>query len=331
MPFDGIVGALPSHSLIITDDNVYPLWAQTFSDPLVIPAGESSKCLRQFGELIEKCAERGADRKTTLVALGGGVIGDLVGYVASSYMRGVPYIQVPTTLLAQVDSSVGGKVAIDMPQGKNIVGAFYPPEAVYISTETLTTLSERQFRNGSAEVIKYGLILDIDLASLLFDCPMTTIDERTNDIVSRCVRIKRDVVAQDEFDRNGLRASLNFGHTIAHAIEQVTGYGPVLHGEAVGIGMFFEAILGEMLGLTEPGTAKWVREYIRRHRLNTEHPSIEQTDDLIRAMRRDKKNESDGIAFSLITRVGESKLVTGVDEATIRSLLTKEWKRYVTA
>lgn len=326
--FANVQRLLPEDCLVITDSNVNAFWRFDGRKTAVIPPGESAKSLEQFGGLISECAKNGATRKTALVALGGGVIGDLVGFVAATYMRGVPFIQVPTTLLAQVDSSVGGKVAIDMPEGKNLVGSFYPPQAVYVCGETLETLPARHFANGCAEVIKYGAILDEGLARKLDSEPMLEADGRLGEIVERCIRLKADVVARDELDLTGLRACLNFGHTVGHAIERVTGYGPTLHGEAIAVGMVAECLVGESAGITPPGTADWMAQYVAKHRLPAFHDCLLDAETLVEAMRTDKKNEGRGIAFSLLTRIGECKLVTGIDESAVVASIKEACKRY---
>lgn len=319
---------IPEGSVVITDSNVHSHWRLEGLETIVIEPGESAKSLEQYGRLISECANRGAKRKTTLVALGGGVVGDLVGFVAATYMRGVPYLQIPTSLLAQVDSSVGGKVGIDMPEGKNLVGAFYPPAGVHICLDTLKTLPARQFRNGCAEVIKYGAILDEGLARELDWEPLLGIEPRLGHIVERCITLKADVVARDELDLTGLRACLNFGHTVGHAIERVTGYGPTLHGEAVAVGMVVESLLGEAEGVTPKGTADWMEQYVAKHGLATTHECLRDAAGLVRAMRTDKKNEGQGIAFSLLTRVGECKLVTDINESAVESAIEEACRRY---
>src|SRR5205807_1069483 len=194
---------------------------------------------------------------TTIIAFGGGVIGDLAGLVAALYMRGVPYVQIPTTLLAQVDSSIGGKVAVDLAAGKNLAGAFYPPKEVLIPLDALRTLDKRQFRNGMAEVWKYAFIADKDLLGTL-KAKVPNCSNNVNNlkgIVQRCIEIKKGAVEADEFETSGARAVLNFGHTVGHAIESATGYSGIFHGEAISIGMVAESYLGEELGVTEAGTA----------------------------------------------------------------------------
>lgn len=326
--FSDAASFLPDDCIVITDENVNRHWQLAGKRTVVIPPGEGAKSLSQFGELISDCARLGAKRRTSLVALGGGVIGDLVGFVASAYMRGVPFIQIPTTLLAQVDSSVGGKVAIDMPEGKNIVGAFYPPTMVLVCRETMSTLPERQFRNGCAEVIKYGAILDRELADELYRHPLVSPEGPLEQIVDRCIRLKAQVVAEDELDLTGIRACLNFGHTVGHAIEQVTGYGPVLHGEGVAIGMVVESLLGERLGVTPEGTADWMAAYVRKHSLPVSSECMSDAAGLAAAMRSDKKNERTGLAFSLLTRIGECKLSTGVEETVVIDAIKEACKRY---
>jgi 3-dehydroquinate synthase len=261
-------------------------------------------------------AQAGCGRNTTLVAIGGGVIGDLGGFLAASYMRGIPYLQVPTTLLSQVDSSVGGKVGVDLPEGKNLVGAFYPPTAVAIPEDVLSHLPERHFANGMAEVLKYGFILDADFSDALngddLDLPAT---------VRHCIQIKADVVQADEFERLGIRAKLNFGHTVGHALEQVLRYEHLLHGEAISIGMVAEALLGEQLGVTEPGTTDEVRTRLAKHGLPVEWKGLQESDLLIDAMGRDKKAVDGELAFSLLTKIGECKLVEKVPRSAVRAAL----------
>ncbi len=312
------VDALPEDRVIITDGNVWSAWGSAFSGErvLVLPPGEQSKSMRTYDEALRWVASSGASRRSAIVAFGGGVIGDLAGFVAASYLRGVPLVQLPTTLLAQVDSSVGGKVGIDLPEGKNLVGAFWPPTAVSICLETLRTLDHRQLNNGLAEVWKYGFIMDPGLLELL---PPET--ERLESIVKRCIELKARIVQEDEFETLGLRAILNFGHTLGHAIEQITGYGPILHGEAIAIGMAFEARLGERLGITRTGVAESVRQGLVSQGLPTDSDCLERADDLVAAMRRDKKASASGLAFSLLPEIGECKLIRDVPENEVRACL----------
>ena len=245
---------LKGKCLIITDENVGGLYAKTakrsleaagFSAALeTLPAGEQTKCGEQVFKLYSRCVEAGLDRKSFIVALGGGVMGDLAGYVAATYLRGIPFVQVPTSLLAMVDSSLGGKTGVNLPEGKNLVGAFYQPELVLADLETLRTLPQREYRAGLAEVVKYGIIYDAPFFALLEEniAPLADVEntELLAKVVGRCCEIKAEVVAQDERE-GGLRAILNFGHTAGHALEKVAGYGEYVHGEGVAIGSVFAA------------------------------------------------------------------------------------------
>ena len=315
---DELWSALPKTSLVVTDQNLarhYPELEQTFQCK-VIPAGESEKNLHRFSDVIEWLAEQGVSRGSTIIAVGGGVIGDLVGYVASSYMRGIGFIQVPTTLLAQVDSSVGGKVGVDLPQGKNLVGAFHPPSAVYVAASFLKTLDERQIANGMAEVWKYGFIMDASFVSDL-QAARLPIEE----VVHRCIQHKKFVVENDEYERNGLRATLNYGHTVGHALEQVTDYSVYLHGEAISVGMVIEAKLGESLGITTKGTARIVAECLSAQGLPTTAAELSNIDAMIQAMKRDKKASEGKLAFSLLTEIGGCKLIEDVPQSEVELAL----------
>ncbi|HWD38316.1 MAG TPA: 3-dehydroquinate synthase [Fimbriimonas sp.] len=323
LPLRQIAAHLPRDSRIISDENTWRLFGDLFSGIPAHPvkAGESSKCLQTFSDCLSWLARSGASRKTSVVALGGGVVGDLTGFVASAYMRGVPFIQIPTTLLAQVDSSVGGKVGVDLPEGKNMAGAFYPPSAVYVATDALESLPKRQFLSGLAEVIKYGFIMDAGLLSQLDDAPNLSDSSFLAEIVTSCIRLKAEVVEEDEREVSGRRAILNFGHTVGHAIEKITGYDPILHGEAISVGMVAEAILGERIGMTEPGTARNVSDTLSRHGLPTADSNLRRVDEMIEAMRSDKKATEGRLAFSLLTTVGTCKLVQDVQDADVRAVL----------
>jgi len=306
---------LPQDRIILTDENLHRLYGEKFGfvDAIVVAHGESSKSLEVYSQVVRELAKRRASRKTTLVAFGGGVVGDLGGFVAATYMRGVPFVQVPTSLLAMVDSSVGGKVGIDLPEGKNLVGAFWPPQAVYIDLAFLHTLPAREVNAGMAEVWKYGYILDRNLLDRLEDSKAA--DE---DTIRRCIELKAQVVEMDEFETNGERAKLNFGHTIGHAVEASMAYEGMLHGEAIAIGMVAEARLGEHLGFTEPGTAKTVRGQLERQGLPTQIPPQLDAEQLLVAMYRDKKATGGKLAFSLVPRLGECKLIPDVPESAVR-------------
>jgi 3-dehydroquinate synthetase len=237
--------------------------------------------------------------------------------VAASFMRGVSYVQVPTTLLAQVDSSVGGKVAIDLPEGKNLAGAFYPPAQVLVGGHFLRTLPDRQLRNGLAEVLKYGFIADPQILASTAQGLLENLDA----VVDNCIQIKARIVEEDEFETNGIRAALNFGHTIGHALEAELHYEGLLHGEAVAIGMMVEARLGEMIGFTRSGIAQSVAEHLLKAELPTTHPALKKVDSLLDSMRRDKKARNGKLTFSLIPEIGSCKLVTGVREEDVRAAL----------
>jgi 3-dehydroquinate synthase len=297
--------------------------AKIAADLLVVESGETTKCIAEVEKLLNKMLELGADRRTLVIAIGGGVVGDLAGFVAATYARGIPYAQVPTTLLAQVDSSVGGKVGVNLPGAKNMVGAFWQPKSVLIDTQTLQTLPDREYRSGLAEVVKYGVILDADFfARLEHDVP--ALIARRHDVlqpvVARCCRLKADVVEADEREETGLRAVLNYGHTFGHALEAIAGYGQFLHGEAVSIGMMCAARLAERIGRVD-------HDFVRRQRalfialgLPVALPDVDE-ERLVGAMIHDKKTEAGKLRFVLPTRLGHVELVSGVDPGDIRAAL----------
>jgi 3-dehydroquinate synthase len=307
---------LPADAFVITDSKVREAWGEQIAGTrrtLVLEPGEETKC---FGSLELVCrwlAQNDAIRSSVLVALGGGVIGDLAGFAAATYMRGIAWIQVPTTLLAQIDAAIGGKVAIDLPEGKNLAGAFWQPQCVWIAVETLRTLPTRQFRNGLAEAFKYAFALDPGLLNDLQRGDLSWDAERLPRIIRDCVDLKRRTVEEDEFDRFGKRAVLNFGHTVGHAVEAAGGYGEFLHGEAISIGMRLEARIGEALGVTEPGTEERVARLLSAAGLPVRLPRGLGGSQLMDLMRRDKKTaRTDAIAMSLLSRIGECKLVPDV-------------------
>lgn len=316
-PLATSLGRLDPSAFVVTDENVFRLYGDHVKNPVyVAPPGEQSKSFAQLEAISEWLADSGAARRSVVVALGGGVIGDLAGFAAAAYQRGIATIQIPTTLLSQVDSSVGGKVAIDLKAGKNLVGAFHAPVAVYVPIEALQTLELRQFRAGAAEIWKTGAILDANLLNRLEHGPLELGSPDLQEVIARCIELKAQIVQEDEFELTGRRAILNFGHTVGHAIEQVTGYGPILHGEAVSIGMVVESRLGERLGLTPHGFAERLASGLRSQGLPTEMPVLNETD-LISAMRRDKKVTTGGLAFSLVIEPGDCKLVTEIAEREI--------------
>ena len=278
------------------------------ADLLEIPPGESEKTRARWAALTDEMLARGCGRDTTVLALGGGVVGDLAGFVAATFMRGVPVVQVPTTLLAMIDASVGGKTGVDTPAGKNLVGAFHRPAAVVADPEVLATLPVEHLRAGLAEAIKHGVIADeryfertvADLETLLGR------DGARSDamaaLVARSVEIKASVVARDERE-HGLRKVLNFGHTIGHAVEHLSGYA-LLHGEAVAVGMALESALAVRIGLAEPSTAERVGDALRRAELPTTRPPALDAERILAATRLDKKARGGAAEFALPARIG---------------------------
>ena len=321
-------------ALIVTDENVDPhalplaesLKAAGFrTSTVILQPGEETKSLTWTNELYDELAEQNADRRTLVVALGGGVIGDLAGFAAATYNRGLPLFMVPTTLLSMVDSSVGGKVGINHERGKNLIGAFHQPVGVAIDLDYLKTLPEREFRSGLAEVVKYGVILDADFFDYL-ERHTTAILAREPTalevIVGRSCALKAEVVQRDEREETGLRAKLNYGHTFAHAFEIVAGYGAWLHGEAVSAGMACAAQLARNLGRVPPEFPQRQTKLLEAFGLPT-HPLPEwDTDGMIDAMRRDKKSLAGRLRFVLPTRIGHVELVEGVEEEAVRVALT---------
>jgi 3-dehydroquinate synthase len=272
-----------------------------------VPPGEATKSPASAAALWDRLAELPADRRTLVVAVGGGVVGDLAGFVAATYARGLPLVMVPTTLLAMVDSSVGGKTGINLPQGKNLVGAFHQPAGVWIDTAALDTLPEREYRSGLAEVVKYGVILDAELFAWLeanADAVLRRDPEAVRHVVARSCRLKADVVEQDEREETDVRAKLNYGHTFAHAFETVGGYGAWLHGEAVAAGMVCASRLAERLGMIPAEVTARQVELLLRFGLPTE-PLDRPADELLGVMRRDKKVRDGRLRFVLPARLGE--------------------------
>jgi len=317
---------------IICDNQVGPLYGEQIrhslqqagiaSELIVFPHGETSKHLQTIGHLASMLAERGFDRGDGLLALGGGVTGDITGFLASIYMRGIPFVQVPTSLLAQVDSSVGGKTGVDIPEGKNLVGSFYQPRAVFIDTAVLKTLPQEEFLGGMAEVIKYGASIDADFfdwlganrAAILALEPSVLIT-----MIRRCCELKASVVEQDERE-GGLRRILNFGHTIGHAVEAASGY-QLIHGYAVAIGMRAVAELAVRCGYADKDVAVMILELLRQYRLPTEIPSGLDRDILRRYLRADKKTIGGRIFFVLPEAIGKVRITDQVQEADLDAVL----------
>lgn len=301
--------------LLVSDTNVGPLYGERVLDSLqtkgytasqlVIPAGESHKNLETITSLWRGCLEAGLDRKSAVVALGGGVVGDMAGFAASTFMRGCNWVCAPTTLLSMVDASIGGKTGFDLPEGKNLVGAFYPPRLVLADPETLSTLPERELRAGLAEVVKHGVIADPELFDLCAQ-GWETVNARLPEIVRRGMAVKVKVIAEDPYEK-GVRAGLNLGHTIGHAVELVSGFS-LLHGEAVAIGMVAEARLAERLTIAGPGLSDAIAESLIGLGLPVEIPEDLDRAELIRAMRVDKKKAQGVIRFALPVSIGEVKV-----------------------
>jgi len=320
-----------SSALIVTNTTVAPLYAAAVQAALAphfaqvhvlaLPDGEAHKGWEALNQIFDLLLARACDRRTVLVALGGGVVGDMTGFAAACYMRGVPFVQVPTTLLAQVDSSVGGKTAINHPLGKNMIGAFYQPERVICDLHTLQSLPGRELSAGLAEVIKYGPIADMafldwieaHLGDLLARDPAALAWA-----VQRSCQIKADVVGQDERE-GGLRAILNFGHTFGHAIEAGLGFGEWLHGEAVGCGMVMAANLSERLGLVDAAFVQRLTRVIDRAGLPTVGPAL-GVDTYMHHMRVDKKAQAGDIRFVLINGPGHA-VVRGAPDAVVADVL----------
>ena len=320
-------------ALIVSNTTVAPLYAKALQGALAgrfrtvhlleLPDGEVHKNLQTLNLIFDDLLGHGSDRKTVLFALGGGVVGDMTGFAAASYMRGVPFVQVPTTLLAQVDSSVGGKTAINHPLGKNMIGAFYQPQLVVCDLATLQTLPPRELSAGLAEVIKYGPIHDMaffDWIEANIDALVAREPAALAYAVKRSCEIKALVVGQDERE-TGLRAILNFGHTFGHAIESGLGYGEWLHGEAVGCGMVMAARLSQRLGGVDAAFVERLTRLIERAGLPTVGPAL-GAERYLALMRVDKKSEAGEIRFVVIDRPG-SALVRSAPDALVREVLAQ--------
>jgi 3-dehydroquinate synthase len=286
----------------------------------VLPPGEPQKSLAVAERLYDQLLDAGADRNTLLVAVGGGVIGDLTGFVAATYARGLPLLMVPTTLLAMVDSAVGGKVAVNHPRAKNLIGAFHQPVGVWIDTATLATLPEREYRSGLAEVVKYGVILDADFFAFLeanAEEVLRRDDRAVQAIVRRSCRLKADVVEKDERELTGLRVILNYGHTFAHAVETAATYGAWLHGEAVAAGMNCAARLAQRLGMIDAAFCERQEHLLRRFGLPPAECAWPEPAEMLELMRNDKKTLAGRLRFVLPSRLGEVALFSDVPEPEV--------------
>jgi 3-dehydroquinate synthase len=302
----------PAHRVaIVSDSNVAPLYGKQVADAFgdratlfTIPAGEETKTRDTWATVTDQMLGAGFARDTTLVALGGGVVGDLAGFVAATYMRGIPFVQVPTTLLAMIDASIGGKVGVDTAVGKNLVGAFHQPALVVIDPRTLATLPANHFRAGLAEALKHGVVASSAYFDLVARASEATArdDGLLLDVVSESVRIKASIVSRDEKE-SGMRKVLNFGHTIGHAIEAVTNY-RLLHGEAVAIGMSLESRLAERLGIAERGTSDRIQSALTSIGLPTSMPALDRGA-VVSATKSDKKARSGRVEYALPERIGQ--------------------------
>lgn len=306
---------LTSHAAIVTNPAVNNLYGAVIKDSLEktgcrvdiiqIPDGEEYKNSETLSLVYDRLIEAGLDRKSFIVALGGGVVGDLAGYAAATYLRGIPFVQIPTTLLAQVDSSVGGKTAIDHPRGKNLIGAFYQPKLVLIDIDTLSTLPTREFRAGMAEVIKYGISLDEQFFNFLEQNSEQIIamkPEALSAVIGKCCELKAQVVELDEKE-SGLRAVLNYGHTLGHAFETLAGYKEMVHGEAVAIGMILAAKISCATGLCSDSDVKRIIDILTSFGLSTTIPSIDPRR-LCEAIATDKKSSAGSINYILNQGIG---------------------------
>jgi len=322
-----------SHAVVITDENVQEPHAIRVAeslggegievDVITIEPGEPSKSIDMAAGLWNGLLELGADRRSVVVAVGGGVVGDLAGFIAATFARGVRFFQVPTSLLAQVDSSVGGKVGINLPEAKNMVGAFLQPVGVLIDTATLATLPQREYIAGLGEVVKYGVILDADLFDYLAANVAGLLqrdDEVLIHVITRCCRLKADVVENDEREETGLRAVLNYGHTFAHPLETLSGYGQILHGEAVAVGMLCASRLAQRTGRVDAELTERQRKLLKALGLPVKLPDLDRQQ-ILDSMTHDKKVQHGRLRFVLPTRMGHVELVGDVDPDDVRAAL----------
>lgn len=322
-------------AMLVSDAHVAPLYADRVTAALqaarpdlrihrhVLPPGEAAKTLGHFADVTTALADARMRRDATLFALGGGVIGDLAGFAAACWMRGIDCVQLPTTLLAMVDSSVGGKTAVDLPQGKNLVGAFHPPRAVIADTSALRTLPARELRAGLAEVVKYGALGDalfLDWLEAHAEALLAMDDAALAEAIARSCAHKAAIVARDPFEHDE-RALLNLGHTFGHAIETEQGYGGVNHGEAVAIGMVLAARLSEALGLSPAADTRRLRDLLVRLQLPVDVPAGLQPDRLLAHMRLDKKAVAGGLRFIVWRGAGRAEVLGDVPESAVLSVL----------
>ncbi len=315
---------------VITNTKVNALYAASVTKSLeragfevsraIMPDGERYKTLATVEKLYRQAVAVRLDRRSLILALGGGVVGDVAGFVAATYMRGVPFVQVPTTLLAMVDSSVGGKTGVDLPEGKNLVGAFYQPKAVWIDPSVLGTLPAREVRNGLAEVIKYGVIADKKLFSNL-EAALPFDGDIPSAVIQRCCEIKARVVEQDEYEEKGLREILNFGHTFGHAVETLTGYSLYRHGEAVAIGMNLAGRLAVSMKLFSPEAQQRLENLLKAAGLPLIPSKKLSPNAMINAMMKDKKTREKKLRLVLPTAIGKVIVASDIPRGLLRGVL----------
>jgi 3-dehydroquinate synthase len=325
--YDVVVGPvtnLPYGNLIVTDENIAPHHLVKIKNILgdvpavIIPAGEEYKNLDTVSHLWKSFLANGLDRKSTVIALGGGVIGDMTGFAAATYMRGINWIGVPTTLLSMVDASIGGKTGFDLPEGKNLIGSFYPPKLVLADPSLLLTLPEAELISGMAEVVKHGVISDPELFALC-SRGMDWVKANLEELVKRAIAVKIKVIEEDPYEK-GFRAALNLGHTVGHAVELVSQF-KLRHGEAVAIGTVVEAKYAERIGIAEQGLADKIAETMSALGLPTHIPDDMPREEIIRTMRVDKKKSAKAIRFALPVKIGKVELV---DVSDLESVISDE-------
>lgn len=314
--YDVVVGQIANlsynNSIIITDENVakHHLKKINIGKSIIIPAGEEHKNLETVSNLWKSFLENGLDRQSTVIALGGGVICDLAGFAASTFMRGIDWVAVPTTLLAMVDASLGGKTGFDLPQGKNLIGSFHPPKLVLVDPSLLLTLSDRELCSGMAEVVKHGIIADPELFG---ECAkgLGWVKNNLEEIVKRAMAVKISIIEQDPYEK-GIRATLNLGHTVGHAVELASGFS-LSHGEAVAIGIVTEARYAERIGIARKGLAEKIADTLSALGLPIQLPRELPREDILRAMRVDKKRQAKSVRFALPVEIGKVELVDVAD------------------
>ena len=313
--------------LIVTDENIAQFHLEKIESVLrfsgrepkaiVLPAGEKHKNLNTISHLWDAFLENGLDRRSTVIALGGGVIGDMAGFAASTYMRGVRWICIPTTLLSMVDASIGGKTGFDLPQGKNLIGSFYPPKLVLADPQILTTLPHRELISGMAEVVKHGIISDSELFHLCA-CGWDWVRNNLEPVVKRAMAVKIQIIEEDPYEK-GFRVALNLGHTVGHAVELVSRF-ELRHGEAIAIGMVTEAKFAEQIGIAEPGLSNAISGVLSGYGLPVNIPENLPREEILRAMRVDKKKDAKKIRFAFPVSIGKVQLV---DVTDLESVLEK--------